>query len=189
MDFGKLFDTLKGPLLAAASTLIPHGPLLLGAVNAMLPDDKQLPTTVTGADIRGAVNQLTPEQRGSLMEKQIDLDIAVEEGMTERYKAMASSDGQETRAKIVNKAMNALIVITVTFVAATSWVYIEHGADKAFSGEMAAVFGVVTGTFAYVVRAYFGDLRTETKSRHQTIDNKPAPMSVLSSIISGRIKG
>lgn len=187
MNFGKLFDTLKGPLLMAASSVIPGGPLILGAINAMLPDDQKLPITATGEQMRGAVSRLTPDQRGSLMEKEIDLEIAIEEGMTSRYVAMSQSDGQKSRATIVMRAMNTLILISVIFIGATAWVYVERGAADAFSGEMAAVFIAVSGTFAYVVRAYFGDLKAEAKSRHQTVDSKTQPLSALSAIIASRI--
>ncbi len=187
MNFGEIFDSIKGPLIGVAAALIPGGPAVLAAVNAFLPDEKKLPSTATGNDIFSAVESLSPDQRSSLMEKKIDLEIAKEEGMTDRYKAMASSDGQECRAKIVNKAMNALVILTGIFVAAIGWVYVNHGAQKAFSAEMAAVFITVTGTFAFVVRAYFGDLRTEATSRHQTVDTKPAPMSAVAALVASRI--
>ena len=188
MDFKTVFDAIKGPLASVAASLIPGGPLILSAVNALLPDDKKLSETATGAQIADAVDALPPEQRSSLMEKRIDLQIVQEEGMTERYKAMAASDGQETRAKIVNRAMAALMAVTGLFVSATAWVYVERGAEAAFSGEMAAVFATVTGTFAYVIRAYFGDLRAETKSRHQSVDAKPQPLGALAAWVSGRAK-
>lgn len=188
MNFSDIFNAVKGPLASVAASLIPGGPLILGAVNALLPDDKKLPETATGQQIANAVESLTPEQRASLMEKRIDLQIAREEGATERYKAMAASDGQETRARIVNRAMTTLMAISAVFVAATAWVYVEQGAEAAFSVEMAGVFITVSGTFAYVIRAYFGDLRSEAKSRHQVVDAKPQPLGVLASLISSRLK-
>lgn len=188
MNFSDILKSVAGPLASVAASLIPGGPLILKVINEVLPDDKQLGSDATGQQIADAVESLPPEARASLMEKRIDLDIAVERGMTERYQAMAASDGQETRARIVTKAMNALIGITAAFVAATVYVYATSGAEVAFSGEMAAVFGVITGTFAYVVRAYFGDLRTEAKSRHQTVDDKAQPMGVIASLLSRKLK-
>jgi len=186
MNFSAIFDSIKGPLASVAASMIPFGPQILGVVNAMLPDDKKLPETATGSQIADAVESLPPEQRASLMEKRIDLQIAKEEGMTERYKAMAEADGQETRARLVNKAMNALIALTTVFISAMAWVYVDRGAAAAFSGEMAAVFGVFSGTFAYVIRSYFGDLRTETKSRHHVIDSKPQPLGAIAAFLAGK---
>jgi hypothetical protein len=101
---------------------------------------------------------------------------------------MTSGDGQVTRAKIVNKAMNCLIAISVIFMCAIAYVYSTEGASVAFSYEMMAVFLAVTSTFAYVIRAYFGDLRSETKSRHQSINNTPVQPTGLIGLISS-IKG
>lgn len=161
----------------------PLGLAALPIINAFLPDDKKLPVDATGDQAQAAVKSLPPIEQSKIELAEINLEVEQERGRTERYKAMCESDGQETRAKTVNKAMNALITLSLIFVCAISYVYIQEGAKVAFSYELAAVYGVVTSTFAYVVRAYFGDLRAETKSRHATIDDKPRAESLISALL------
>jgi len=96
---------------------------------------------------------------------------------------MCKADGQETRAQLVKWAMLALISFSLIFILAVAYVYATKGAAIAFSSDMAIVFGVVTGTFTYVIRAYFGDLRKETQSRHSLTDDKPRQLTGLSGVI------
>ena len=179
-----LSDILKtaGTALLSAT---PFGAAAIPIINSFLPGDKKLAENATGQQAQSAINELPPELKIQLESQKIDLQKVQEQGRTERYKAMCQSDGQETRAKLVNKAMNTLIILSLLFAAATAWVYMQNGAESAFSIEMAGVFITITGTFAYVVRAYFGDLRTETKSRHTTIDEKPQPEGFLSKLFKG----
>jgi hypothetical protein len=66
--------------------------------------------------------------------------------------------------------MTCLCFVTCVFILAIAYEYSSNGASAAFSLDMAAVFGVIVSPFAYVVRAYFGDLRSETESRHSSIN-------------------
>ena len=161
----------------------PLGALAIPVINSLLPGDTQLPEGVSGSDAERLIADLPGSQRDQIYLAEIDLKKTEEEGRTRRYEAMAKSDGQETRAKLVNKAMNTLIVISVAFMGATAYVYVSSGAAAAFSVEMAGVFITITGTFAYVVRSYFGDLRSETESRHRAIDEKPSVAKGLAGII------
>jgi hypothetical protein len=167
-----LLGFLKKIGTAAISTH-PAGAAALTLINTFLPDDKRIESSATGEQALSATESLTPTDKAKLLNAKIELAIVEEEGRTERYVAMCKSDGQETRAKIVDKAMNALIILSLIFVAAVAYVYATKGAALAFSYEMGFVFITVSGTFAYVVKAYFGDLRKETQSRHATIDDKP----------------
>jgi len=160
----------------------PLGVAAIPVINAMLPNGKKLPENATGQDASNVIAELPPEQQVKIELAEINLLVEEEKGRTDRYVAMSQADGQETRAKIVNKAMNTLIGLSVVFVLAIAYVYLTEGAEAAFNYQLAVVFGSVTGTFAYVVRAYFGDLRTETKSRHETIDDKPRPESILTTL-------
>ena len=166
----------------------PYGALAIPVINALLPDESKLPNDVTGVGAQTALATLRPEQRQKIELAEIDLLIEEERGRTARYEAMAASDGQETRAILVKRAMNALIWLSVLFAAATAYVYSTKGAEAAFSLEMAGVYITITGTFTYVVRAYSGDLRTEAKSRHRTIDEKPEPLSAVSAFIASKFK-
>lgn len=159
----------------------PLGALAISAVNGFLPADRQISKSNTGEDILDAIDTLTPSQQIQLAH--IDLKVEEERGRTSRYEAMCKADAQETRAKIVNKAMSSLILLSVIFVLAVAYVYATKGAEDAFSYEMAAVYGTVTATFAYVIRAYFGDLRTETESRHSVESNQPVKPKGIAGLI------
>lgn len=151
----------------------PAGAAALTLINAFLPDDKKLGDSATGEQVSSAYQGLSPDAQLTLSTAKINQAIEEDKGRTARYVAMCQADGQETRAKIVKWAMIALIAISLIFIAAVAYVYMTAGAAVAFSADMAFVFLTVTGTFAYVIRAYFGDLRTETESRHVTVDDKP----------------
>jgi len=179
MDIKSILKTVGTGLLSAH----PLGALAIPVINSFLPKDNQLTGRATGTDAEYVIDTLPAAQQESIYLAEIDLKKTEEEGRTRRYEAMARSDGQETRAKLVNKAMNTLIFISVIFVGATAYVYIVSGAATAFSVEMAGVFLTISGTFAYVVRSYFGDLRSETVSRHKAIDDKPSLPTGLAGII------
>lgn len=185
MDILNILKDVGVGLLSAT----PFGQAALPIINAFLPDDKQLGDSTTGADAQKVIDALPPEARKQLSLAKINLKIEEERGQTSRYEAMCAADGQETRAKLVNKAMNTLIALSLIFVSAVAWVYIETGAQAAFSYEMAAVFITVSGTFAYVVRAYMGDLKTETQSRHSVESGaspKPTGIAGIISAIQGK---
>jgi len=183
----KLVNVLKEVGIGLLSAT-PLGAAAIPIINAFLPDDKQLTSNASGEDAQKAINGLPPEAKQQIYLANIDLQVEEEQGRTSRYEAMCAADGQETRAKLVNKAMNCLIALSLIFVAAVAYVYTKQGANAAFSYEMAAVFITVSGTFAYVVRAYMGDLKTETQSRHGVESGKPLKASGLAGVINA-IKG
>ncbi len=166
MNFGSIFGSLTGSLAAVASALIPGGPVILAAVNAILPDDKKLPETATGNDIADAVNALPPEQRASLMSKEIDLQIAQEEGWTARYKAMTEGDGQSTRPRIALMMAQVTCFVILLFAAAIAVQILTEGLDSlAESAGAWTVFATLLGIPSGVLAKYFGELRKEQQSR------------------------
>jgi uncharacterized membrane protein len=186
----KLINVLKKIGVKAIQSN-PAGSAALTLINTFLPKGKQLTGEFSGEEAISHIHtSMSPEHSAELLDSQIELAKLEEEGRTERYVAMTKADGQETRAKIVDKAMNALIALSLIFIAAVAFVYAKDGAESAFSYEMAAVFFAVSGTFSYVIRAYFGDLRTETESRHQVEDDKPRlPKGLAGLIASMKGKG
>lgn len=179
MNLMSVLTTVGTGLLAST----PLGAAALPIINAFLPDDKKLNGQSTGADAQAAVDALPPSARENLMLAEINLEVEQERGRTARYQAMSAADGQQTRARVVMKAMNALIGLSVVFLLFFGWVYVTKGAQAA-SYELVALFLSITGTFAYVVRAYFGDLRSETQSRHAVIDEKPQAMKGLAGLVA-----
>ncbi|WP_017445815.1 hypothetical protein [Gayadomonas joobiniege] len=176
----KIFDVIADVGSAALSSH-PLGALVMTAINAFLPDGDKLQLSDSGDIAVSKIDRLDLQAQIEL--SKLDLERTKEQADADKYKAMCSADAQETRAKIVNKAMNALIGLSIVFVLSVAYVYGTSGADLAFSFEMATVFITVSGTFAYVVRAYFGDLRNETQSRHASINGLKAPSKGLAGII------
>lgn len=163
----------------------PAGAAALSMVNMFLDDDDKLDVdSATSADAQAAIDKLPPDSRERLLAAEINLKVEEERGRTSRYQAMCASDGQETRAKIVMHAMWAMTLLTFMFLGFTGWVYVNKGAAAAFSPAMVAFFVALTGTYAYVIRAYFGDLKSETQSRHAAIDDKPQPLKGLAGLVS-----
>ncbi len=179
----KLLDILKTVGTGLVSTH-PLGALAITALNHILPDDKQLPESTTGLDALAAVEQMSSADRAKVEVAEFDYKTAIEEGQTRRYEAMTKADGQETRAKIVMISMWSLVVTNIIFIAAVAYVYATKGAATAFSHEMAFVYLTVTGTTAYVIRSYFGDLRQETHSRHACINGKQVKPTGIAGLIS-----
>jgi len=180
MNIGSFLKTVGVGLISAN----PMGAAAIGLINAALPDDKKIPITATGVEAEQALDKLSPEQKQSVMLANIAYDVKVLETDSAKYAAMCAADGQVTRAKVVMWAMKALIGISLIFILATAWVYVKVGAVEAFNPAMIGVYVSITGTFAYVIRAYFGDLRRETESRHQMIDNKPRKPGVVETLFS-----
>lgn len=166
----KLKDILAGAA-TVAGTLNPALGAAIGLVNGLLPEDKQLPITSTGAEVQRVVDQLPAEQRASLLEREIDLEIAREEGWSTRYQAMCSADGQESRAKIVMMMAQVLVFEILAFTVLFFW-----RPEVINSQEVWLIFGVLTGTPATVLLNYFGNLRREHAQRQNAISGQSAPV-------------
>ena len=190
MNFGKIFDSLKGPLAAVASTMIPGGPAILAAVNAFLPDEKKLPDTATGGDIVSAVGSLPPEQRSSLMEKQIDLEIEKVHSWTDIQKSLNEADasGASTRPWIAK--MMATIVAIAVLMFMVVWALAIGTGDaetlKALSDSWAMMLTVL-GTPTALLRAYFGMRTKEKQARYSAASGQPMAGGISSLI--GILKG
>jgi hypothetical protein len=170
--FGKLFSAITGPLLAVASTLIPGGPLILGAVNALLPDDKKLPATATGGEICNAVNALTPDQKSSLMEKELEVEIAeinAWAGIQESF-AKADASGSSTRPYIA--MMMAWCVVIEIAVVVLVWaiaVFDDDLATLKILKDSWPMLLALIATPTALLRAYFGMRTKEKQSRYSAL--------------------
>lgn len=177
MDFGKLFDAIKGPLLTAVSTVIPGGPLILGAVNAMLPDDEKLSDSATGADIRNAVNQLAPEQRASLMEKQLDVEIAEIESWQGIQASLAQADaaGSSTRPYIAVLMAWCVILVISIFICIWGYAVVKnHVLTLEALNDAWPMMTVLIATPTALLRSYFGMRTKEKTARYSAASGQPA---------------
>ena len=184
MNFSDIYDAVKGPLASVAASLIPGGPLILGAVNALLPDGKKLPESATGSQIADAVESLPPEARASLMEKRIDLEIAKVAEPNETVRMMLESDArnpQSTRPYIAKGSFLVLAAVIITTIALWGFGVGSGNVElvKAVMDGWQFVLAVV-GPLVTLLWAYFGVIKTESKNRLAAASGKE-----ISGFVSG----
>jgi len=176
MNFGKILKSIGGPLLGVASAFIPGGPAVLKAINLVLPEDKKLPETATGSDMHQAVNNLTPEARSSLMEKELDVEIAEINSWTSIQEAHAIADASGSSWRPFIALMMAWFIVIASSFMVIIWVMAVHGNDvetlkviKDSWPYLLALFGLPTE----LLRAYFGMRTKEKKARYSTAAGQP----------------
>lgn len=172
----KVSDILKSIGKTALTAIGVANPLVgagIAAVNMFLPDDKKLPESATGQEVQDAAASLPPDQRASLLEKRVDLEIAREEGWTERYKAMCENDGQSSRARIALMMARTTCFIIILFSSAITVEIINHGlGGLSESQTLWTIFGVLTTVPAGLLGKYFGELRREQTNRQAVISGQ-----------------
>lgn len=139
-------------------------------VNQILPDSKKLPTSATGGDAEHALQWATPDQRASLLEQELAMQVAQEEGWTSRYQAMCHADGQSSRAKIALRMANVLCLEIIAF---TAWAFVHP--EMMDSPVLWTVFGTLTGVPAGLLGKYFGELRREQRNRQESLGAPEMP--------------
>lgn len=162
-----LMDWLK-PLAGVASVLIPGVAPVLAAVNAFLPEGEKLPPEATGRQIMDAYEKMPPEDRVKIEEIAASVTIAQEENFTSRYTTMTKADGQSSRAAIARQMSLTLCGVILLF--AYGFLSESLGSDS----MTWQVFGLLVGTPASILLAYFGVLRKEHAQR-----NSIAPKGLL----------
>lgn len=133
-------------------------------VNSVLPDDKKLGPGATGKDAEAGLSWATPQQRAHILEQEIALQVAQEEGWTARYQAMCQADGQSSRAKIALRMANVLCFEILAF---TVWAFVYP--EQMASPVLWTVFATLTGIPAGLLGKYFGELRREQRNRQESL--------------------
>jgi len=164
MKLREILDKIR-PFASVAAQFIPGGPAVVAAVNAVLPPEQQLPENASGGQILTAVDSLPPDQRASLMEREIDLQIEQEHGWTDRYKAMAEADGQSTRPRIALMMARLFVAETAAFVVLLGWGAYQDGVAALNQPYLWTVFTALTALPAGLLGKYFGELRREQANR------------------------
>lgn len=190
MKFKKLLDIGAG-ILGTANPLVGAG---IKLVNKFLPEDKKLPETATNGEVLDAVNSLPPEQRISLMEKELEVEIQEIKSHSENLKTLAEVDmnGSSTRPFIA-LMMSWVIVLTVLPLAwAFSYAIIMDQTslmEKIADNYMLVL--VLIATPIWVVKAYFGHRTEEKKARYALSANQLVAQnqSVLGTIAGALTNG
>lgn len=156
-----IWDVVKGLGTAAVSVMCPAAIPVIAAVNKFLPKEAQLDVnTATGDQLTSARESLPPEARVEIDRIAAKIEIAKEENFTARYTAAAAADGQSTRPAIARDMSRTLCFVTILFAAGYFTGFIK---SDTVTWE---VFGILVGTPAAVLLAYFGVLRKEHAQRN-----------------------
>jgi hypothetical protein len=183
MNIWDIVKTVGSGVLAT----MPGGPLVLGAVNALLPDDQKLPETATGQQIGDAVATLPPEARAELLNKEFEVDITQIKESHSTVRVMLESDAKNPHSTRPYIAKHSFHVIAFAVVVAVSiWGYGVWTKDstlvKAVVDGWPFILAVI-GPFVILLRAYFGVLKNEHKNRLDAAGGKSTP-SGIAGIIS-----
>ncbi len=142
-----VWDIIKTVGSAVVSNVVPGGGAIIDLVNTVLPEDKKLPVTATGDQVRGALSALPPEQQSAIMNKQFDVDIAQIQESGSTLRAMLESEAKAphtTRPKIALGAFYVVATISLTIV--FGWLYAVIAKD-------AKLVGTITGGWPFVAAA------------------------------------
>ncbi len=109
MNLGEILKTVGSGLI---QTLLPGtGSLIIAGLNAVLPSDKQLPENATGEQAQNAISKLSPELQASVLSKEYDYKIKIEELSVESFKEEVKDKGN---ARENNKTSNMPAVLSVS---------------------------------------------------------------------------
>ena len=176
-----LLDILGG-VASAALSVVPGGSLALAAVNAFLPEEKQLPQTATIGELKQAHEDMPPELRVQIEEKYLELAKVQEEQFSRRYESMNKADGQSTRPTI------ALIM---AWMLAIPYAAIGVAMAYAILMKLVELADMWPTLLAYlmipmsILKAYFGILVKEQRNRIAGAQFQPPAVSPIAEIITG----
>lgn len=165
----KLWDIIKTVGSSAISNMVPCGSLIVEGINALLPDDKQLPVDATGDQVNSAISHLPPEQQAQILNKEYDVKIEQIKQSYSALKTMLSANAQSThttRPKIAYQAFQVIAFSTVSVVSAWCFAVVSGNTEMVDTVERSWLFilGVIT-PLVTVLHAYFGVLNNESKDR------------------------
>lgn len=187
-----LWSIVKDIGSAALQVALPGtGTLIVETINAVLPDDKQLPAHATGADVQDALVHVPSEQRAALMDKQFDVTIEQlrQAGESNRAMLAAESTSEHTTRPYIAKGSFQVVAAT-TLIAISAW---AHGI---VTGDNAMIEKVVDGwpfilaataPLVALLRAYFGILKSEQADKLNVSQGSPAASGLLG-LVSSLIK-
>lgn len=174
----KLWDIVKTVGTGLISTMVPGGPLIVGAINAALPADQQLPENATGQQAQDAIASIPAADRAALMDKQFDVEITQIKESHDTVRTMLESDAIAPHTTRPYIAKHAFHVIAFSVIATTlMWAYAVLKANTemvtAIMNGWPFIVGV-NGTLATLLLAYFGVLKQEHKQKLDAAGGHPS---------------
>ena len=178
----KLWEIVKTVGTGIISTMVPGGPLIVGAINEFLPDDKKLPDNATGQQAQDAISTIPAADRAALMDKQFDVEITQIKESHSTVRMMLESDAQNPQTTRPYIAKQAFHVIAFSIIATTAmWAYavLTDNVDmvKAIMDGWPFIVGV-NGTLATLLLSYFGVLKQEHKQKLDAANGVANPTGV-----------
>ena len=166
----KLKDILFQAGASVIKSVVPGGGVVLDLINNLLPNDKKLGQETTGEEAMAAIESLPPEQKASLMEKQLDVEIAEINNWSKIQASLASADiaGSSTRPEIALMMAKVVSFTIILFVSILAVAILQKQAGMIINMSelwplMLAILGLPIG----LLRSYFGMRTKEKKSRYQ----------------------
>ncbi len=189
MDFWSIVKKVGSSALQIA--LPGTGSLIVGAINAVLPDDKQLPEHATGADVDNALVHVPSEQRAALMDKQFDVTTEQlrQAGESNRAMLAAESISTHTTRPYIAKGSFQVVAIT-TLIAISAWAFGVVTGDDAMIEKVVDGWPFLlaaTAPLVALLRAYFGILKSEQADKLNVSQGTPAQSGLLG-LVSSLIK-
>jgi len=183
-----LWDIVKTVGSAVISTAVPGGGAIIDLVNAALPEDKKLPVTATGDQVRGALAGLPPEQQSELMNKQLDVDITQIKEASSSLQAMLLAESNSTHSSRAFIAKGSFLVVAFASSSVIlCWSYAVLSANAVLVTAIQDGWpwiAAINGIFVTLLRAYFGILKGESKNRLDAASGAGKPTQGIAGAVS-----
>lgn len=184
MNIGSILKKVGGALLKNAFP--PLSGIAFDLVNNALPDGKKLSETSTGTDAKKAIASLPPDQRASLLEKKLDVEMTEIKEWSNIVTALAEVDkvGKSTRPEIA-KTQSTLIGFGVIITLGPIAFAIVTGDSKTIDSIASAwpLIMTVIGIPAGIVNSYFGKRTKEKAQKYEAVTNTPPVTGIISQVL------
>jgi hypothetical protein len=184
MNIGNILKKAGSSLLRNAFP--PISSIAFDLINDALPTGKKLSETATGEDAEKAIKSLPPEQRLSLMEKKLDVEIAEIKEWTNVVDALAEVDktGNSTRPEIARDQSNLIGFGVVATLGSISYAIVTQDSKMIDSISSAwPLISAALGVPASIVISYFGKRAMDKSQKYQAVANVSPPAGTISQII------
>lgn len=182
-----LWDIVKTVGSGLVSTMVPGGALIVGAVNAMLPDDQKLPEHATGIQVQTAVASMSSEDQASIMIQQFDVkktDIKERHASNRAMLEAEAISPHTTRPYIAKHAFHVIAIVVLVVVGFWGYgIYKSPEEDIVLQVTSGWPFILsVIGPFVILLHAYFGVLKQEQRQKLEAANGQLAPASLFTAI-------
>jgi hypothetical protein len=151
------------------ASLFPQLNAVLTVVNAILPNDKQLPLDSTGADIEAEIYSIPEDQRKAILETEIELEKTSIIEHTKVFQALVDAEkiGSTNRPHVVLvfTYVTAIVSLSIVFICAYAVITKDKEIIESF-GMLWPVFFAVLTCLVSIPQRYFG-ARTKEKLARQ----------------------